>query len=133
VIVHDLSPEAVSKMVRIDLAQLGAPPASPIDEFEFHGCTCGIGSFTGRPPWERHNAGDEMLLVLAGETELTVLDGGARVSRVMGVGGLVVVPQGCWHNNDAPSGVTILYATPTEGNEHSWDDPIGEGPPEAPT
>jgi hypothetical protein len=79
------------------------------------------------------NAGDEMLLVLAGETELTVLEGGAPVSRVMGVGGLVVVPQGCWHDNDAPSGVTMLYATPTEGNEQSWDNPIWEGPPEAST
>jgi mannose-6-phosphate isomerase-like protein (cupin superfamily) len=129
VIVYDLGPQAVGQMIPVDLAQLDAPPGSPIEEFEFHGCTCGIGSFTGRPPWERHSGGDEMLLVLAGETELTVLEGGARVSRVLGLGALVVVPQACWHNNDAPGGVTMLYVTPREGNEHSWEDPIGEGPP----
>jgi mannose-6-phosphate isomerase-like protein (cupin superfamily) len=129
VIVYDLGPEAVGQMIRVDLAQSDAPPESPIGEFAFHGCTCGIGSFSGRPPWERHSGGDELLLVLAGETELTVLEGGTRVSRVMGAGALVVVPQGCWHNNDAPSGVTMFYATPTEGNEHSWEDPTGEDRP----
>jgi hypothetical protein len=29
----------------------------------------------------------------------------------------------CWHNNDAPTGVTMLYMTPVEGNEHSFEDP----------
>jgi len=36
----------------------------------------------------------------------------------------VIVPQGCWNSNDAPDGVTMLFMTPTDGNEHSWDDPV---------
>ena len=30
---------------------------------------------------------------------------------------------GHWHSNDTPGGVTILWITPSEGNEHSWDEP----------
>jgi hypothetical protein len=71
--VHDLSPEAVKRMVRVDLANASEEPASPIGTFEFHGCTCGVASFSGRPPWELHKA-DELLHILAGETELTVLE-----------------------------------------------------------
>jgi mannose-6-phosphate isomerase-like protein (cupin superfamily) len=123
VIVLDLGPDAVRQMTPADLALLTAPPTSPIDEFTFHDCTCGVGCFTGRPPWERHNAGDEMLLVLAGESQLTVIEGGQRASQVIQAGALVVVPRGLWHNNDAPRGVTMVYLTPTEGNEHSFEDP----------
>jgi hypothetical protein len=36
---------------------------------------------------------------------------------------LATIPSGHWHRNDAPSGVTILHLTPTEGNQHSWQRP----------
>jgi mannose-6-phosphate isomerase-like protein (cupin superfamily) len=127
VIVRDLGPQAIRQMIPVDLAGLDRPPNSPIDEFEFHGCTCGVGCFTGQPPWECHNGGDELLLVLDGESELTVLERGARASRVIKAGALVVVPRGCWHNNSAPGGVTMLHMTPTEGNEHSWNEPGTDG------
>jgi hypothetical protein len=79
VIVHDLSPEAVSDMIRVDLANATEEPPSPIGYFDFHGCLCGIGSFVG-----------------------------------------------CWHSNDAPTGVTMLFMTPRDGNSPSWDDPAGQ-------
>ena len=60
--------------------------------------------------------------MLSGSTRLTVLEDSGRLSQTIEAGGLVVVPQGRWHNNDAPDGVTMLYVTPTEGNEHSWED-----------
>jgi len=40
-------------------------------------------------------------------------------TQAVGAGSLVVVPQGHWHSNDAPDGVTMLYVTPRDGNEHS--------------
>jgi len=123
VIIHDLGPKAVDQMVRVDLASLDQEPASPIGEFMFHGCTCGMASFSGRPPWERHTAGDELLHVLAGESLLTLLRETGPVSRTIRAGELVIVPQGTWHNNDAPDGVAMLYMTPSEGNEHSWERP----------
>jgi len=123
VIVHDLSPEAVSSMARFDLANVTEEPPSPIGYFDFHGCLCGIGSFVGRPPWELHTAGDELLHILSGECHLTVREASGEVIRALRTGDLVIVPRGCWHSNDAPTGVTMLFMTPRDGNEHSWDDP----------
>jgi mannose-6-phosphate isomerase-like protein (cupin superfamily) len=113
VIVHDLSIDTVDQMARHDLATVDHEPESAIDDFEFHGCTCGVASFTGQPPWEQHSAGDELLLVLAGSTQLTVI---GQATRALHAGDLVIIPSGHWHRNDAPSGVTILHLTPTEGN-----------------
>jgi oxalate decarboxylase/phosphoglucose isomerase-like protein (cupin superfamily) len=123
VIIHDLSPEAVSKMTQVDLSKVERRPGSPIGEFAFHDCRYGIGSFVGCPHWERHNGGDELLLVLAGVSNLTVLEEDGPVTTSVGPGSLVVVPRGCWHSNDAPEGVTMLYITPREGNEHRLDAP----------
>ena len=122
-IVHDLSPDAIMRMLRVDLSTVEEEPPSPIGHFQFHGCVCGVASFVGRPPWELHTAGDELLHILSGESRLTVRTAGREISRVLRTGHLVIVPRGCWHNNDAPSGVTMLYMTPEEGNSHSWDDP----------
>lgn len=125
--VHDLSSDAVEKMALADLATITAPPNSPIGEFALNDSTCGIGSFVGQPPWECHTAGEELLHVLAGETQLTTIDESGTRSIKLGAGSVVVVPRGCWHRNSAPAGVTMLYVTPAEGNLHSWaeDDPRG--------
>jgi mannose-6-phosphate isomerase-like protein (cupin superfamily) len=122
-IVYDLSPNAVSKMIRVDLANATEEPPSPIGFFDFHDCLCGVGSFIGRPPWELHTAGDELLHILGGECELTVRQGGVENKRGLRPGDLVIVPRGCWHSNDAPDGVTMLFMTPRDGNKHSWDQP----------
>jgi mannose-6-phosphate isomerase-like protein (cupin superfamily) len=126
VIVHDLSPDAVSKMIPVDLASATEEPPSPIGSFDFHGCVCGVGSFVGRPPWELHTAGDELLHILAGECQLTVREERGEITRTLRTGDLVIVPSGCWHSNDAPNGVTMLFMTPREGNRHSWQDPAGQ-------
>jgi hypothetical protein len=121
--VFDLSATAVTAMVRTDLAHATDEPPSPIGSFDFHGCTCGVASFVGRPPWERH-ADDELLHILDGECELTVRHpSGIRTTRMLSRGDLVIVPRNCWHNNNAWLGVTMLFMTPTEGSDHSWDDP----------
>ena len=125
-IVHDLSPDAVRKMVPVDLASATEEPPSPIGSFDFHGCVCGVGSFVGRPPWELHPAGDELLHILAGECQLTLREERGEITRTLRTGDLVVVPSGCWHSNDAPGGVTMLFMTPREGNRYSWQDPAGQ-------
>jgi mannose-6-phosphate isomerase-like protein (cupin superfamily) len=122
-IIRDLSDAAVAKMARVDLAGVSEEPASAIEPFEFHGCLCGVASVIGRPPWELHTAGDELLHVLSGTTRLTVRQRGVEHARELRAGDVAIVPKGCWHSNDAPDGVTLLYMTPRDGNRHSWDDP----------
>jgi mannose-6-phosphate isomerase-like protein (cupin superfamily) len=124
VITRDLDPKSIAAMVQVDLASLDAEPKSEIERFDFHGCTCGVGAFRGRPPWEKHDGGDELLLILSGTTRLTVLEGGAESVQEVSSGMLVIVPQGHWHSNDAPDGVTMLWMTPSVGNEHSWERPV---------
>ena len=121
--VYDLSPDAVARMIPVDLAAVDREPDSLIAPFDFHGCRCGVASFVGQPPWELHSGGDELLHVLAGETELTVLADGAAEIRRLKAGDVAIVPQGLWHRNHAATGVTVLFMTPCDGGEHSWDDP----------
>jgi mannose-6-phosphate isomerase-like protein (cupin superfamily) len=121
--VLDLDPEAVARMIQADISSVTAEPDGPIEDFSFHGCTGGVAAFRGRPPWEFHGGGDELLFILAGQSELTVVEDGGRTVRTLRPGQLVIVPQRRWHSNNAPNGVTMLWLTPTEGNEHSWDEP----------
>jgi mannose-6-phosphate isomerase-like protein (cupin superfamily) len=123
--VYDLGPEAIASMVQVNLAEVNAEPDSPVGNFSFHGCTGGVSAFRGRPPWEFHGRGDELLFILAGETELTVFDGHQREVRALRPGQLAIVPRGRWHSNYAPNGVTMLSITPSEGNQHSWSEPAG--------
>jgi mannose-6-phosphate isomerase-like protein (cupin superfamily) len=123
VAIYDLGPESVASMTQVDLAKLNAEPDSPVGNFSFHDCTGGVSAFSGRPPWEFHGQGDELLFILAGESELTVLQKGGREVRTLRPGQLAIVPQSIWHSNNAPNGVTMLWITPSEGNEHSWDEP----------
>ena len=120
--VFELSASVVTKMVRTDLALATEEQPSPIGYFDFHGCVCGVASFVGRPPWE-HHADDELLHILDGECQLTIRYPSGAETRTLRTGDLVVVPRNCWHSNNAPSGVTMLFMTPTEGSKHSWNDP----------
>lgn len=82
------------------------------------------GSFQGDSPWERHGNGDEIVQVLAGETELTILTDAGEQVLTMQAGMLTVVPQGCWHRFRAPKGVTVMTATP-QPTDHQVEDPRG--------
>jgi quercetin dioxygenase-like cupin family protein len=82
-----------------------------------------VGRFTGQAPWERHPHGDELVHVLDGEVDLTVMTG-RRTRRVtLRAGHLVVVPRGLWHRQHARSEVTILSATPTPTDVSLAGDP----------
>src|ERR1700739_1636931 len=84
--VYELGAAAFARMVPVDLATLEDEPPSPIGHFEFHGCACGVASFVGQPPWELHNRGDELLHILAGQCELTVLSEDTEEIRLLKAG-----------------------------------------------
>ena len=86
--------------------------------------TLGVMSYTGQTPWERHPDGDELLLVLDGELELTALTDDGPVKRTLRAGEAFVCPQGLWHRQYAEKSVSMLYGTPIATSEISMaDDP----------
>jgi len=82
----------------------------------------GVMRFSGQTPWERHPDGDEMLQVLDGEVEITVLTATGSERVTARAGSLFICPQGLWHRQFAAAPVTILYATPVETSEVSFED-----------
>ena len=90
----------------------------------FDHATIGLFSFSGRGPWERHPGGDELIVVLDGAGEVTVLTETGPIRAELKPGSLFVCPRGLWHRPVATPTMTALYITPLHGGEHSWaDDP----------
>ena len=83
-----------------------------------------VTKFSGLAPWERHPDGDELILVLEGGGDITVLTDSGPVRSELRPGRLFVCPKGLWHRAHADPGMTALYVTPLAGGEHSFaDDP----------
>jgi PhnB protein len=86
--------------------------------------TLGVMSYTGQTPWERHPDGDELLLALDGELDITTLTDDGPVTRKLRAGEAFVCPQGLWHRQFAEKSVSMLYGTPIDTSESSdADDP----------
>jgi quercetin dioxygenase-like cupin family protein len=80
--------------------------------------------FAGETPWERHPGGDELLHVLDGEVDVTVLTDDGPMHVPVASGGVFVCPRGLWHRQRPKTSATLLFATPTATSEASWaDDP----------
>ena len=82
-----------------------------------------VGRFSGQTPWERHPDADELLYVLDGAVDITLLaaDGAAQVS--VAAGSAFVVPRGLWHRQLARPSVTLLAAVPDNSEISEADDP----------
>ena len=68
--------------------------------------------------WERHPAGDEVVVVLAGRIDLIqrIGDGERRVRLT--AGRAAVNPPGAWHTADVHDPGRALFITPGRGTEH---------------
>ena len=53
----------------------------------FNQCMVGLVRYSGQPPWERHPGGDELLHILEGEVNVTVLTDGGPVHEIARAGG----------------------------------------------
>ncbi len=83
----------------------------------------GLVRFSGLTPWERHPEGDELLHVLEGVVEVTLLPAtGPPQIQTVAAGSVCVVPRGLWHRQHASAMATLLFVTPTEQTANSWDD-----------
>jgi quercetin dioxygenase-like cupin family protein len=96
--------------------------------------TLGVSRFGSGTHWERHPDGDELLHVLEGEAEITTLTEDGPLRAEVGAGSLFVCPQGLWHRIVPRSPVSLFFATPGAGIEHSKNEPhpVGRLGPDAP-
>ena len=68
--------------------------------------------------WERHPAGEEVVLCLSGRmTLIQDIDGEVRRTEI-GPGEYVVNPPGVWHTADVDTEATALFITPGKDTEH---------------
>lgn len=81
-----------------------------------------VGHWAGTSEWERHAAGDEIVMVLEGETTIFFLGDGRDRAAGLGPGDLVIVPEGTWHRFETPVGVKLLSVTP-QPTDHSAEHP----------
>lgn len=81
-----------------------------------------VGHWAGNSEWERHPVGDEIVMVVEGETTLFMLDEeGEHPIRLRGRE-FVVVPQGVWHRFETPHEVKVLTVTP-QPTDHRQERP----------
>lgn len=119
---HDLRAAlAGTKLGRVTTAEEDAAAFHRLEGFD-DGAVY-VGRFSGETPWERHPGADELLYVLDGETELTLLADEGPVRVHVRAGSAFVVPRGLWHRQLAPGGVTLLAATPDDSEVSAADDP----------
>jgi quercetin dioxygenase-like cupin family protein len=82
-----------------------------------------VGRFSGQSPWERHADADELLHVLEGAVDITVLAPDGPTHTSVTAGSIFVVPRGLWHRQLAPKGVTLLAVTPDTSEISIAEDP----------
>lgn len=69
--------------------------------------------------WERHPAGDEIVVLLSGQVEMILQkDGDDECISLVEPGSFVVIPAGAWHTARTSVATRMLFVTPGEGTEH---------------
>ncbi|MFT3665010.1 cupin domain-containing protein [Piscinibacter sp.] len=85
-----------------------------------------MSAFTFSEPWamwERHPAGEELVMLLSGVATLILEESGQEQTiQLSSPGSYVVVPKNVWHTARADAPVTMLFLTPGAGTEHR---PVG--------
>jgi mannose-6-phosphate isomerase-like protein (cupin superfamily) len=68
--------------------------------------------------WERHPAGDELVVLLSGRLDVTQdLPDGERTLELR-PGQAIINPKGVWHTSDVHEPGEALFITPGAGTEH---------------
>jgi uncharacterized cupin superfamily protein len=68
--------------------------------------------------WERHPAGEELVLLLNGRVDLIQEIDGKEHRIELRAGDGVLNPRGVWHTSDVHEPGDALFITPDEGTEH---------------
>lgn len=68
--------------------------------------------------WERHPAGDELVVVISGRISLVQEIDGADRRISLAPGHAAINPRNVWHTTDVNEPGDILFVTPGRGTEH---------------
>lgn len=69
--------------------------------------------------WERHPAGEELVMLLSGAATVVLEEAGQeRIVQLSDPGAYVLVPQNVWHTARTSVPTTMLFLTPGAGTEH---------------
>ena len=69
--------------------------------------------------WERHPAGDELVMLLSGQATLLLEEAaGERSVELRNAGDFLLVPANVWHTARTSVATTMLFLTPGAGTEH---------------
>lgn len=83
-------------------------------------------AFTFSEPWsswERHPAGEELVMLLSGAVTLVLEESGQEYRVQLSTpGSYVLVPRNVWHTAKTSAPATMLFLTPGAGTEHR---PVG--------
>jgi len=72
--------------------------------------------------WERHPAGDEVVLLLSGAVRFRIRTEQDEVLvELASPGAYVVIPRGQWHTAETQQSAKLLFITPGEGTEHKQE------------
>ncbi len=70
--------------------------------------------------WEKHPAGDELVVLLSGAAELVLSEaGGERCIALSTPGEFACVPKDTWHTARVSTPTQMLFLTPGEGTENA--------------
>ncbi len=79
-------------------------------------------AFTFSEPWsmwERHPAGEELVMLLSGEVTVVLeVSGQEQPVQLTEPGTYVLVPRNVWHTARTSTPTTMLFLTPGAGTEH---------------
>lgn len=74
------------------------------------------------PTWEKHPAGDEVVVLLSGSARMLMKTSSGEKAVVLDkAGDYIVVPADTWHTAKVSEPTHMLFITPGEGTEHSAD------------
>jgi mannose-6-phosphate isomerase-like protein (cupin superfamily) len=81
-----------------------------------------VGHWAGTSEWERHTAGDEIVMVVDGDTTIFFWTDDGEESAPLRGGELVIVPRGTWHRFETSRFVKLMSVTP-QPTDHRTDQP----------
>jgi uncharacterized cupin superfamily protein len=72
--------------------------------------------------WERHPAGDEVVILMSGAATLRMMvDAGEQVVELRDPGSFAIVPRNTWHTAEIREATRMVFVTPGEGTENRAD------------